>query len=135
MLQRGNTYHFRIAIPKNLRGHNELPAGTHVQKSLGTSDLGEAKRESLKLANEWRIRFDALSVGNSVKLVGTIRLDKFTNELVRTGSRSDLQEFGVNFFPLIESDDGPKGLKTNFNKVADGICSNVALCMTNTANK
>ena len=103
VLKRGNTYHFRIAIPKDLRGHSELPTGTHVQKSLGTSDLGEAKREALKLADEWKIRFGALSVSDTVKLVGTIRLDEFTDELVHTGSRSDLEVFGTCFFPRMEN--------------------------------
>ena len=64
--QRGNTYHFRIAIPKDLRGHSELPSGSHIQKSLGTSDVGVEKREATKIADEWKIRFDALSVSDTV---------------------------------------------------------------------
>ncbi len=42
VIQRGNTYHFRITIPKSLQGHDELPKGSHIQKSWGTSDVGVA---------------------------------------------------------------------------------------------
>ncbi|MCM8736578.1 site-specific integrase [Azospirillum sp. A1-3] len=56
LFRRGNTYSFRRGIPARIQ--HIIGKGTHFVVALKTSDLAEAKRESLRIAAEVQAEFD-----------------------------------------------------------------------------
>lgn len=101
VIKRGKTYSFRMSIPKDLIGHEGLPKGIHVQKSLGTANIGIAKEEALKLAGEWQAIFDRIRA--PVQTGGLVSLWDVAEDALVNGHREDLKRFITIYVePLVE---------------------------------